>query len=100
MLNHRHFDFSVSYLTYLCELCFSEFFALHGTGEGIQAIESNLYNKDVFLNSGSCLLHPSFSLLWPRSLGGRELLSVSPCAEEGKEPQAEDAQGRLPCVPT
>ena len=56
-----------------------------------------MYNKEVFLNTESCLLHPSFSLLWPHSCGGRELLSVSPCAEEGKEAQAEDAHGRLLC---
>jgi len=56
------------------ELRFSEFFALRGIGEGIQAIEANMYNKDVFLNTGSCLLHPSCSFSGPAPV---ELLSVS-----------------------
>jgi len=35
-----------------------------GPGRGYKQYKANVYNKDVFLNTGSCLLHPSFALPW------------------------------------
>lgn len=61
-----------SSLWFLCKLPYlfmwnsvsRNFLHYMGPGRGYKQYKANVYNKDVFLNTGSCLLHPSFALPW------------------------------------